>query len=148
MTTPTTPFAKLLDELVKEYGASKGEFAAAANLTQTQLSRLLRPSSQHRAYAPDVRTCLRIAQITRCNGSKVLRAAGLSDIADLIEDLYGVAAQRRLNDDAVRVTPHERDHLSHWRQLPMRMRKAIDQLINSWLTCMAPRDQRATKESA
>jgi len=147
----TTPFAKLLAELVRDYGSTKAEFAAAAKLNSSQLSRLLRPSLQsaqrHHAHA-DVVTCLRIAKISNCSGSKVLRAAGLSDVADLIEDLYGEAAERRLNNAVIQPTQNESRHLVEWRQLTPSLRKAIGTLIHGAVTALLEKSSSRAKELA
>jgi hypothetical protein len=79
----------ILPELVTQFGGSKGELAKAVGIRPSALSRFVHTP-------PNVETCLRLARVTGANPSRILRAAGRGDVADLLESLYGIAAIRRM----------------------------------------------------
>jgi len=84
-------FHIFLGELADSYHGSKKDLARALKISPSRLSRMLKPGCP----PPDVAVCLRLAAATATLPSKVLRAAGRDEIADLAEDLYGPAAERR-----------------------------------------------------
>lgn len=94
-------FAKLLQDLIKIYGGTKSEFAAAVGLTPFGLSRYL--TTRNATYPVPLRLCLRIARVCEVSASKVLRIGGCADIADEIEALYGAAAVQRLHFGVPRI---------------------------------------------
>jgi len=73
-------FRTYLKRLQKRHYPSHRAFAAALGIDPTRLSR---------GTPFDLRGCLNLARITGEHPSKVLRAAGKGDMADLIESLYG-----------------------------------------------------------
>ena len=82
-------FQRLLNTAIKASGGRKKDFADAIGLTPSGLSRLT-------AASASVYYCLRIAQVAgQVNPSRLLRAAGQDDTADLIESLYGEPAGLR-----------------------------------------------------
>ena len=82
------------------------------------------------AAAPSVEVCLRLAQVFDVSASRILRAAGKGSVADLIEDLYGKAAERRI-DRGHSVTPDEVKQIHKLRRLKPRSRRAILILIEA-----------------
>ncbi len=80
----STSFATLIRALVEAYPGSKKEFAREAEIAPSVLSRLL---GGGRPPVTDV--CLRIAKAGGVSASVVLRAAGHTHTADLLETLYG-----------------------------------------------------------
>lgn len=113
-------YGHLLQELVTHFGGSKQDLARAVRITPFAFSRLKRK-------APDLETALRLAHVTGTSASRVLRGFGLTDINDIIEELYGPPAkfQRRRLD----MTPVDEKHLKSWRALRTPERKAFDLLI-------------------
>lgn len=126
-TSQAENFSQLLTALVTQYGGTKRQFAKAAGISPSQLSHLLRPGRY--TPPPGIETCLKIARAAHCSASRVLRAGGKDAIADLIEELYGEAAQRRADFRSTRVAPHEEAHLSEWRLLAPADRRALSFII-------------------
>jgi hypothetical protein len=77
-------FRALLKRLKKHYPSVRA-FAYAIDVDPSHLSRAMSATGQ----PFDVRGCLRLAVVTGANPADVLRAAGKTEIADLIEQLYG-----------------------------------------------------------
>jgi len=85
----------LLKRLVDRYGTQTA-LAKAIGITDSRLAKVLKGESG----ALSVLNCLRLAKVARMSPSQILRAAGKSDIAALIEDMYGESAQPALTSDA------------------------------------------------
>lgn len=85
----------LLKRLVDRYGTQTA-LAKAIGITDSRLAKVLKGESG----ALSVLNCLRLAKVARMSPSQILRAAGKSDIAALIEDMYGESAQPALTGDA------------------------------------------------
>jgi transcriptional regulator with XRE-family HTH domain len=77
-------FGNLIRALVEGFAGTKREFAREATIAPSVLSRLL---GGGRPPVTDV--CLRIAKAGGVSASVVLRAAGHTHTADLLETLYG-----------------------------------------------------------
>jgi plasmid maintenance system antidote protein VapI len=107
-------FQDLLADAATQF-SSKQAFAAAIGITPSRFSRVLAG-----IYKLNVRNCLRLAKATGRSPSLILRAAGKSEIADLIEAQYGASA--------ITVTPKEREVLNVWNALTQRAREGL------WLT--------------
>lgn len=88
-------FAALLRQLKKDHYRTVRKFAEALDVDASHLSRAM----QRGGLPFDVVRCLRLARLTGTHPSIVLRAAGKEDLADLIEQLYGPAAERRLSPE-------------------------------------------------
>jgi transcriptional regulator with XRE-family HTH domain len=91
-------WAAFLAELLRQYGGTQQDFARAIGKTPATVSHWRNRAS---APKPGIEVCLRIAVETRTSASEVLRAAGKSAIADLIEQLYGGPARMRTTDPSV-----------------------------------------------
>jgi len=128
----STAFSKLMRQLLADYGASKGRFANAAGISPSQLSRFLRPRVPHDTQ-PSIEVCLRIAHSLQCSASRVLRAAGRSEAANLLEYLYGAPAERRMNLSD-RVSLQERKLLLILRTLPIPVKRAIQEIFDALQT--------------
>lgn len=85
----------LLTRLVDRYGTQTA-LAKAIGITDSRLAKVLKGESG----ALSVLNCLRLAKVAKMSPSQILRAAGKSDIAALIEDMYGESAQPVLTGDA------------------------------------------------
>lgn len=112
----------LLKSLVDRYGTQTA-LAKAIGITDSRLAKVLKGESG----ALSVRNCLRLAKVAHLSPSQILRAAGKSDIADLIEQLYGKSAQPALAADlaAPELAPKVREHLrAALRELDLSEKKA------------------------
>ncbi|HEX8030327.1 MAG TPA: helix-turn-helix transcriptional regulator [Vicinamibacterales bacterium] len=117
------PFRALLDE-GEELFATQKEFAEAIGINPTRYSKMARGD----AYTLNVRNCLSLAGILKRAPTEVLRAAGKGDIADLLDQLYGVQQYaplpggtqgRELAAEWARMSPEQRGIvLTVIRQLP------------------------------
>src|SRR5262245_11047096 len=77
-------YAVLIRECVRLYGGSKTDYAKAAGISSSVLSRIL--SAKH---VPSTDLCLRLAACCGMPPSLLLQAAGHGETALLIERLYG-----------------------------------------------------------
>lgn len=87
---PVSDLQKLLLELVARYGTQTA-LAKAIGITPSRLTRILKGED-----ALNVKNCLQLAKVADLSPSQILRAADKSDIADLIEELYGKEAPIRV----------------------------------------------------
>lgn len=95
---PANDLQTLLKQLVDRYGTQTA-LAKAIKITDSRLAKVLKGNSG----ALSVLNCLRLAKVARMSPSQILRAAGKSEIAVLIENMYGESAQPMLSaDEAVR----------------------------------------------
>jgi len=117
---------RLLPELIAHHGGNKQDLARAIGITPSTLSHLLADGSS----APGVEVCLRLAHATGHSPSKILRAAGREAIADLLEDLYGPAAERRA-PFGLRLTPHELQHVTTIRRLDRKTQRAYFTIVEA-----------------
>src|SRR4051812_1758742 len=92
-------FSELLTRVVAAF-PNRSAFAKAIGLNASRLSRALNTGD----FPFNVTNCLRLAQVSGEPPSKVLRAAGKGDVADLIETLYG-------RDRNALLSPEERELL-------------------------------------
>jgi hypothetical protein len=115
---------KLIPKLVTDFGGSKQKLAAAIGISPSGFSRLA-------TTRPSLEVCLRLASVTGENPSRVLRAAGYGDVADLLEELYGHAAARRITRGGSRHTPREEQILNALRRSPKPTRRALELLIEA-----------------
>lgn len=135
-------FAKLLPELLREYGGSKQDLARAIHITPSSFSHIAAGN-----VSPSVAVCLRLAHECGVSASKILRAADRSDVADLIEGLYGDAAVRRF-DRGPRFSRDELRRVERIRTLSPRARRAIDVLIMAAAATAINDDQDARDAAA
>jgi transcriptional regulator with XRE-family HTH domain len=122
-----TEFRQLLEELVTQYGGAKKDLAEAIGVTPSTLSHFLRSRAPH---APSVEVCLRLATVTGTSASRILRAAGKGDVADVIEDLYGPAAERRQAFLGMQLTPYEQKHITAMRVLDPKTASAFYTIVD------------------
>jgi len=116
-------FAEVLAVLVADFGGSKKAFAEAAGITPQRLSHHLKPGKY--TAPPGIELCLRIAKAgngSAFTASRLLRAAGKPQIADLIEGLYGKATLRR---GAISLSPPERLLVQRLRTRPRVQRNVL-----------------------
>ena len=97
---PPTDLQTLLKRLVDRYGTQTA-LAKAIEITDSRLAKVLKGDSG----ALSVLNCLRVAKVANISPSQVLRAAGKSEIAVLIEEMYGESAQPALTADAAKEFP-------------------------------------------
>jgi len=121
----------ILDELAITYGGSKANLAKAIGITPSAFSRLANTP-------PSVEVCLRLAHVTGENPSKILRAAGRGDIADLLETLYGHAGHRRARRGP-RTSPKEQTLIEALRRVDAGTRRALDVVIGMVVDTVKPR---------
>jgi len=126
--TPTS-FAPLLRHMLTNFGGTKQQFAKAIGIAPSALSRLLNPRAR---LKPAIVLCLRMAHLGRTDASRVLRAAGHDEAAELLEHLYGAAVPNP--DIGAAVTAHELAHLVGWRQLGASDVRAFELLIDRAVT--------------
>jgi transcriptional regulator with XRE-family HTH domain len=130
-------FSGLVLELVSDFGGSRTDFAKAVGVSPSTLSHFLGGRASH---PPSTEVCLRIALASRVPPTRVLRAAGRTQIAELIEQLYGAAAKFRQH---VNVTPHEYTHLEQWRKLDDKTRHALQLVVEHAATLHGSSKKRA-----
>lgn len=94
---PANDLQTLLQQLVDRYGTQTA-LAKAIRITDSRLAKVLKGESG----ALSVLNCLRLAKVAGISPSQILRAAGKSEIAALIEDMYGETAQPHLEADAAK----------------------------------------------
>ena len=95
---PANDLQALLKSLVKRYGTQTA-LAKAIGITDSRLAKVLKGDSG----ALSVLNCLRLAKVAGMSPSQILRAAGKTEIAVLIENMYGESAQPVLSaDEAVK----------------------------------------------
>lgn len=127
-------FSGLVLELVNSYGGTRRAFAHAIGVSPSTVSHFLGGRDSH---PPSTEVCLRIALVCRVSPQKVLRAAGRDKIADLIEELYGAAAERRDLFQTASLTPSDRAHIQEWKQLDHGTRRALQTVITGSLHAQA-----------
>lgn len=108
---PVSEFREFLEAAARRY-ETKDAFAKALGITPGRLSRVL--GGEH---SLDVLNCLKLAKLTGESPSRVLRVAGKSAIADLIEGLYGPSAPA--------LSPSQRELLDEWDTLSQRSRESL-----------------------
>ncbi len=104
-------FGDFLEDLATQF-PTKQAFAEAIGITPSRFSRVLAGT-----YTLNVLNCLRVAKAAGRSPSAVLRAAGKSEIADLIESSYGPSATS--------VSPKEREIVEMWIALTPRAREGL-----------------------
>jgi transcriptional regulator with XRE-family HTH domain len=107
--------------MVQERGGMAQDFAKLAGLTPPQLSKILNP--RFTDSPPGVLTCLKLARASGFSAALVLRAAGHSEMAILIEQIAGRAER------PPEMTGAERDLLSAVRRLQTNTRRSFTHLI-------------------
>lgn len=123
-----TPLAEMLTELIRESGLTKRAFGATFGLRSSTVSHIL---SGRPPYSLGVEKCLLMAQKTGVSASKLLRAAGKGRLAELIEDTYGPAAERRQQFAAGhRPTIQEQQFFHRFRSMDAPAQKAMTLLVD------------------
>jgi transcriptional regulator with XRE-family HTH domain len=140
-------FAPLLRHLLTNFGGNKQKFAKALGIAPSALSRLLNPRAR---TVPSLLLCLRMAHLGRTDASRVLRAAGHDEAAQLLEHLYGDPVEHP--DIGAAVTAHELAHLVNWRLLAAPDVRALELLIDRAVSARTKhngpaRHQRARRAS-
>lgn len=127
-------FHRFLTGLVGQYHGSKADLAKALKITPSRLSRYFQPNN-----IPRLEILLRLADATGTMPSKVLRAAGRGAASDLIEEMYGPAAERR-QAFMVRygLTIEEGQVLELWRALKPKDRHALVVIMKGLIEATAP----------
>ena len=115
MFLPLSGFRELLEVASRRF-PSKQAFAKAIGVTPSRFSRVLGGS-----YTLNVLNCLRLAKITGESASRVLRLAGKTEIAELIEEQYGRTAPA--------LSPSERELLETWSSLNQRSRENLKGIL-------------------
>jgi len=110
-------FGEFLEAAAKRF-PNKYTFAKKLGITPGRLSRVL--GGEH---SLDVENCLKLAKLTGESASRVLRLAGKSEIAELIEDLYGRTAPALSRGD--------REVLDEWDAMNAHDRQALRAVLQS-----------------
>jgi transcriptional regulator with XRE-family HTH domain len=105
-----TAFQELLRAASRKFQTQR-EFAKALGISVARLNRALNTAD----YTLNVQNCLRLAILVNESPSTILRAADKSEIADLIERLYGrsdlTPAQRQLVEKWGRLGPDDQAYV-------------------------------------
>ncbi|HKE44218.1 MAG TPA: hypothetical protein VKB41_06730 [Steroidobacteraceae bacterium] len=113
--------AESLDDLIEavlpKFG-SKQALADACGMTPSGFGRGMSNNTM------TVGNLLTFAKVGGVDPLRVLRAAGKTDVADRIEDLFGASASK-----APVLSRPDRDHLSLWNALPPQVRATFDQVF-------------------
>ena len=117
-----TAFLEILEEGERRF-PTKHAFAKAIGVTPTRYSHMRRGY-----YAPNVKNCLRLATAAGLPASRVLRAAGKGDIAELIEEHYGA----NVAPQSAPLPQRERQLLADWEVIPPSQRKALRAILTIW----------------
>jgi len=113
----------LLEAIIRESALTKKAFADEVGLTSSAISRYLRGDPRH---VMPIDACLRVAKRTGYSPAKLLRAAGHGDVVDLIEDLFGVAAERRAHFvEGRRLTAADERILAQYRAIPPKLQRIV-----------------------
>jgi transcriptional regulator with XRE-family HTH domain len=135
-------FRRLLREMIKHYGGTKQDLARRIGVTPSTLSHLLNSDGR----TASIEVCLRLANATGTSASKVLRAAGKGAVADLLEDLYGEAAERRQRFVGVRLSPHEERYVVGFRTLQRQEQRAFHTLLEHALGRVGRKPTKGTAD--
>lgn len=138
----STTFAALLRELVQDWGGPKSSFARAIQISPSRLSHAL-AGTDH--FTVGIELCLRIARATGMSPSRVLRAAGKGEVADLIEELYGKAVPRpTFTQQGHRRLEQER-HWDLWQSIDPRAQRALTVLLEQAAAASSPPTARRAR---
>ncbi len=127
------PKTRDLVQLLKDEVAKRGSIRAVARgiqVTEGRLGRVL--TGQH---SLSVENCLRLSDLTGEPASKVLRAAGKENVAELIEKLYAAS-------DEV-ISPAERALLLRFRSLPPKAQRMVRDLVETLVESLDERHEVA-----
>jgi transcriptional regulator with XRE-family HTH domain len=117
----------LLEAIIRESALTKKAFADEVGLTSSAISRYLRGDPRH---VMPIEACLRVAKRTGYSPAKLLRAAGHGDVVDLIEDLFGVAAERRAHFvEGRRLTAADERLLAQYRSISPKVQRHLQGLL-------------------
>jgi len=114
-------FAKCL----RAYGGTQQQLAREVGVTPSTLSHVINGNA-----SPSLELCLRLAAVTGISASQILRAAGKADLVDLIEGLYGAAAETKAIPRAI-YSPDELQLLAKLRLIRPRSRRAVRTLVDA-----------------
>jgi transcriptional regulator with XRE-family HTH domain len=109
-----TEFQTLLRSASAHYDTQQ-DLADALGISVARLNRALNKGD----YPLSAQNCLRLALVAGQPASVILRAAGKTDLADLIERLYGRSD----------LTPMQREVLEEWALLPPEVQTVVLQLM-------------------
>lgn len=119
-------FHEVFGELLAHWGGTKTQLAERLGITPSSLSRLQVPGHQ-----PSVEICMKVADVFGVSATRVLRAAGKGEFADLAEDLFGHAAERHQTKIAEEqcLSVDERNMVIHfWRRLGVDEQRLLRQM--------------------
>lgn len=119
-------FKALLNRIVGRY-PSRAALAKELHITPSRLSRALNTGD----FPLNVANCLRLAKLSGDSPTTILRAAGKTDVAELIELLYGKPEY----------SADERELVDAWRTLSPRARTALRSLVDD----LVPKGEREKK---
>lgn len=115
ITNTVTDFKELLNRIADRFD-SRDALAKALGMNGSRLSRALNSGD----FPFNVANCLRLAKISGEPPSKVLRAAGKADVAELLESLYKPS-----------VNEGERELLDLWDTLSKQEQHGVMSLLRS-----------------
>jgi hypothetical protein len=118
----------LVTQMVAEHGGAAATFAALADLTPAQLSRMMSPGPADRP--PGVLVCLKLARASGYAATDILTAAGHEAVADVLHDI----TLNRPSGDQLEprglVTGEELDLVRALRTLTPNVRNSVSFLIH------------------
>lgn len=113
-------FSSYLQQIAESFPSRKA-LAEALGISQPRLSHALGGAG---GYTLNVENCLRLAKVANRPAGEVLRAAGKSEIADLLDFLYPRAGRPTMSGA-------DRKHLDQWAALTDEEREAFTLLMSS-----------------
>jgi len=127
-------FAQLVKQAKDTYGAETAKtFARVIRVSGGTVSRYLHNKTTH---PPGTDVCLRIARAGELSPARVLRAAGKSEVAELLDALYGLTvptAVAQPRHRARRTTPAERRLIDQWRRFTPEYRRLASTIMEVFL---------------
>lgn len=117
-----TNLAVFLQAVIDEsFQGVQQRLADAIQISSSRLGRILKGE-----FSPNVVTCLRLAKVTGHSASDILRMAGKSEVAELIEALYG--------QSVASVPDSDRQLLKQLHALEPESRQLVIRLVNEFLS--------------
>lgn len=119
-------FQRILRKAEQAYDFKKKDTAKAIGITASRYTKLFGGKD----YSLSVENCLRLAKIARVPPQSVLRAAGKADMANLLDQLYGISAIENVQQHLEQMTPRDvSDAIGPLLRLPEGVRVPILEMV-------------------
>lgn len=128
-------FESLIEAVLPKFGGTKAGLAKALEMTPSGFGRGMANNSF------STHNLLTFAKVTGLDPLVVLRAAGKTDVADLIEQLFGKSAA------GLPLSRPERDHLADWNALSPKDRATFEPAIKALADMKRESSRASSKES-